>query len=183
MRLTTKTRYGIRALYDLAFHCRGRSTQAKEIALRQSIPLRFLEQIFQGLRKAGIVEAKRGRRGGYALARSADAIKLAEIIAVLQGPIEELLAIDEGAPGNGRSTRRAKRRGRVLAQASPTARPAGAGIAPGGRAAVDVPALVWGEIATQIAAAVNAVTLQDLVARAEKLGLKRAVTEPTMYFI
>jgi Rrf2 family transcriptional regulator, iron-sulfur cluster assembly transcription factor len=69
MRVTTRTRYAIRALYHLAFHRAGEATQAKEIAVAQKIPLRFLEQILQDLRRAGLVEARRGPRGGYALAR------------------------------------------------------------------------------------------------------------------
>jgi len=69
MRVTTRTRYAIRALYHLAFHRAGDAAQAKEIAEAQKIPLRFLEQILQDLRRAGLVEARRGPRGGYALAR------------------------------------------------------------------------------------------------------------------
>ena len=60
MRVTTRSRYAICALYDLAFHRLGQAAQAKEIAARQRIPLRFLERILQDLRKAGIVEARRG---------------------------------------------------------------------------------------------------------------------------
>jgi Rrf2 family iron-sulfur cluster assembly transcriptional regulator len=68
VRVTTRTQYAIRALYDLAFHGRGQAALAKEIAERQAAPLRYLEQILQELRKAGLVEARRGPRGGYALA-------------------------------------------------------------------------------------------------------------------
>ena len=84
MRLTSRTQYGVRALYDLAFHGRGQATQAKEIADRQSIPPRYLEQIMQDLKKAGIVEAKRGPRGGYALARAAGDIRLGDILRALR---------------------------------------------------------------------------------------------------
>ena len=75
MRVTTRTRYAIRALYDLAFHRLGQATQAKEIAERQKIPLRFLEQILQDLRKAGdrrgaARPARRLRAGATARARS-----------------------------------------------------------------------------------------------------------------
>ena len=56
MRVTTRARYAIRALYDLAFHRRGQAAQAKEIAAREQIPLRFLTQILQDLRKAGLVD-------------------------------------------------------------------------------------------------------------------------------
>ena len=56
MKLTTKTRYGVRAVFDIAYHSQGGSTQAKDIARRQKIPQRYLEQIFQELKRAGIVD-------------------------------------------------------------------------------------------------------------------------------
>ena len=99
MRITTRTRYAIRALYDLAFHRLGQAAGAKEIADRQKVPLRFLEQILQDLRKAGIVEARRGPRGGYALARSPAEISLAEVLHAVRGPLEEMFGFEapEGA--------------------------------------------------------------------------------------
>jgi Rrf2 family protein len=100
VRVTTRTRYAIRALYDLAFHRRGQSALAKEIAERQQIPLRFLEQILQDLRRAGLVEARRGPRGGYALARPPGAVSLAEILRAARGPLEEVLGIEGPAPAD-----------------------------------------------------------------------------------
>jgi Rrf2 family protein len=99
MRITTRTRYAIRALYDLAFHRLGQAAGAKEIADRQTVPLRFLEQILQDLRKAGIVEARRGPRGGYALARSPAEISLAEVLHAVRGPLEEMFGFDAHAEG------------------------------------------------------------------------------------
>ena len=87
MRVTTRTRYAIRALYDLAFHRRGQSALAKEIAARQQIPLRFLEQILQDLRRAGLIEARRGPHGGYALARPPAEITLADVLRAVRGPL------------------------------------------------------------------------------------------------
>src|SRR5262245_3175573 len=97
MRITTRTRYAIRALYDLAFHRLGQAAGAKEIADRQKVPLRFLEQILQDLRKAGIVEARRGPRGGYALARPPADISLAEVLHAVRGPLEEMFGFDTPA--------------------------------------------------------------------------------------
>ncbi len=88
MKLSTKTRYGVRALFDIAFHNQGRPTQARDIARRQEVPLRYLEQIFQELRRAHLVEAKRGPRGGYSLARAPEAITLGDVVRAVQGPIE-----------------------------------------------------------------------------------------------
>ena len=103
MRVTTRTRYAIRALYHLAFHRSGQATQAKEIAEVQKIPLRFLEQILQDLRRAGVIEARRGPRGGYALARPPAEISMADVLRAVRGPLEELLGVedpDDGASGS-----------------------------------------------------------------------------------
>jgi Rrf2 family transcriptional regulator, iron-sulfur cluster assembly transcription factor len=102
VRVNTRTRYALRALYDLAFHRRGQAAQAKEIADRQRIPLRYLEQILQDLRKAGIVEARRGPRGGYALARAPEAVSLADVLRAVRGPLEEIFALE----GDERGARR-----------------------------------------------------------------------------
>jgi Rrf2 family protein len=100
MRVTTRSRYAIRALYDLAFHRLGHAAGAKEIADRQKVPLRFLEQILQDLRKAGIIEARRGPRGGYALARPPAKITLAEVLDAVRGPLEEMFGFETLAAGS-----------------------------------------------------------------------------------
>ena len=102
MRVTTRSRYAICALYDLAFHRLGQPAQAKEIAARQHIPLRFLERILQDLRKAGIVEARRGPRGGYALAKPPADVSLARVLDAVRGPLEQMFGFDApvGAPGD-----------------------------------------------------------------------------------
>ena len=87
--VTTRSHYAIRALYDLAFHRRGQAAQAREIARRQQIPLRFLEQILQDLRRAGLVEARRGPRGGYMLARPPAEVSLADVLRAVGGAIED----------------------------------------------------------------------------------------------
>jgi Rrf2 family protein len=87
VKLSNKGRYGVRALFDIAFHNDGRPTQIKDIAAREAIPARFLEQIFQDLKRAGLVGAKRGPRGGYHLARPARDIRLGDIVRALEGPI------------------------------------------------------------------------------------------------
>jgi Rrf2 family protein len=87
VKLSSKGRYAVRALFDIAFYNQGQPTQVKDIAERQSIPPRFLEQIFQDLKRAGIVGSKRGPQGGYRLAKAADAISLGEVVRALEGPI------------------------------------------------------------------------------------------------
>ncbi len=87
MKLSNKGRYGVRAIFDIAFHNHGKATQIKDIAERQAIPPRFLEQIFQDLKRAGLVSSKRGPRGGYQLALSPAEIRIGDIIRALEGPI------------------------------------------------------------------------------------------------
>lgn len=77
--------YAIYGVFDLAFHGTGQAVAVQEVGARQSIPPRYLEQIFQKLRRAGIVRAKRGPGGGYRLARAPDAITLADLVVAVQG--------------------------------------------------------------------------------------------------
>lgn len=96
MKLSNKGRYGVRALFDIAFHNEGGATQIREIADREAIPVRFLEQIFQDLKKAGIIGAKRGPRGGYHLARPAAEISLGDVFRALEGPIVVCSSEEDG---------------------------------------------------------------------------------------
>ena len=92
MRLSTKARYGLRAICHIAH--RGYAS-AHVIAEQQSIPSRYLEEIIGELRKAGLVIGKRGPRGGYRLSRPANEIVVADIIAALSsGPA----AVDADSP-------------------------------------------------------------------------------------
>ena len=83
MKISTKARYGLRALCHVAN--RGHAS-AQTIAETQSIPSRYLEEIIAQLRRAGFVVGKRGPRGGYRLARPASEIYVGEIIAALSRP-------------------------------------------------------------------------------------------------
>jgi Rrf2 family iron-sulfur cluster assembly transcriptional regulator len=89
MKLSSKGLYGVQAIFDLAFHADG-SAQIKDICERQGIPPRFLEQVFQDLRKAGIVTSKRGPRGGYQLAHPVERIRVGDVIRALEGPVRLL---------------------------------------------------------------------------------------------
>lgn len=103
VKLSNKGRYGVRAIFDIAFHSGGKATQIKDISRRQAIPPRFLEQIFQDLKRAGLVTSKRGPKGGYALAMDPDDIRLGDIVRALEGPI----SLAEGdAQGDGDETSR-----------------------------------------------------------------------------
>lgn len=103
VKVSSKGRYGVRALFHIAFHNHGRATQMREIAESERIPARFLEQIFQDLKRAGIVGAKRGPRGGYHLARPAAEIRIGDVIRALEGTIAMVQRGDEpdcGAKGS-----------------------------------------------------------------------------------
>ena len=88
MRLTTKGRYAVTAMLDLAFHSQTKPVTLTEIATRQTISLSYLEQLFARLRKAGMVTGVRGPGGGYKLSREAIEINIAEIIAAVDEPID-----------------------------------------------------------------------------------------------
>lgn len=84
MKLSSKSRYGTRLMLDLASHFGGEFIQLKEIAGRQGISLKYLEQIMIPLKKAKYVKGVRGARGGYKLSKSPEKITVGEIVALLE---------------------------------------------------------------------------------------------------
>ncbi len=88
MRLTTKGRYAVTAMLDLAYHSQKKPVTLTDIAARQIISLSYLEQLFAKLRKAGIVVGVRGPGGGYKLSRQAEEINIEEIIAAVDEPVD-----------------------------------------------------------------------------------------------
>ena len=86
MKITTKGRYAVLAMYDLAKHSNGQRIPLKEIAKRQDIPLPYLEKLIGNLRLAGLAVSIRGPYGGYSLAKSPRHITVGEIIRVTEGP-------------------------------------------------------------------------------------------------
>lgn len=88
MKLTTKGRYAVTAMLDLALHQGTRSVTLREIADNQKISLSYLEQLFSKLRQNGLVNGTRGPGGGYQLSRSAHKISIAEIISAVDEPME-----------------------------------------------------------------------------------------------
>lgn len=150
MKLSKKGRYAVRALFDIAYHNDGQPTQVKDIAERQSIPPRFLEQIFQDLKRAGIVGSKRGPQGGYSLARQASSIGLGDVIRALEGPI-------------------------VLSdEATPTER------GPASRRVTDA---VFQDLSARVQRCFDDVTIADICARADELGVRRPGPQRQAYVI
>ena len=87
IRISTKGRYGTRAMLDLALNYGNGLTLLKDIAERQEISIGYLEQIIPSLKTAGLVNSSRGAHGGYALAKVPVDITIKEIISALEGPL------------------------------------------------------------------------------------------------
>jgi Rrf2 family protein len=85
MKLSTKTRYATRAMLDLALNSGEEVVSARELAARQNISAKYLEQLLASLRSAGLVRTVRGARGGHTLSRHAGEINLREIYEVFEG--------------------------------------------------------------------------------------------------
>lgn len=105
MRLSTKGRYAVMAMADLAKNSRvqngagsGRAVSLGEIATRQEISLSYLEQLFARLRKSGLVKSMRGPGGGYRLAKGADQTSIAEIVLAVDEPIRATRCVGHSSP-------------------------------------------------------------------------------------
>jgi len=97
MKLSTKGRYAVTAMADLAAHANGNPVPLADIAARQDISLSYLEQLFGKLRRGNLVRSVRGPGGGYLLQRSAAATRIAEIILAVDEPIKATRCLD-GSP-------------------------------------------------------------------------------------
>jgi Rrf2 family cysteine metabolism transcriptional repressor len=87
MKLSTKGRYGVRALLDLALHQSAGLVPLKDIARRQEISLPYLEHLITPLVAGGLVKSTRGARGGILLLKPPAQIKLSEVVQLLEGPV------------------------------------------------------------------------------------------------
>lgn len=95
MKLSTRGRYGIHAMYDLAAHAGEGPQCIKAIAERQGIPEAYLEQLLGQLRKDGLVNSIRGAQGGYTLARPAREISVGDVLRTLEGDLNLVDCLDE----------------------------------------------------------------------------------------
>lgn len=97
MKVSTRVRYGMRALVDLSVHY-GESPQLiREIARRQGISRHYLEQIILVLKSAGLVKSIRGAKGGIVLAKAPSKIRLSEVMRVLEGSTAPVECVDDAA--------------------------------------------------------------------------------------
>jgi Rrf2 family iron-sulfur cluster assembly transcriptional regulator len=88
MKLSTRSRYGLRMLLDMALHCHEGPVQIGSIAKRQDISVKYLEQLIIPLKKAHYINSVRGPKGGHLLAKPADQITVGKIVKLLEGGID-----------------------------------------------------------------------------------------------
>src|SRR6266516_812554 len=100
MMFSTKAEYGVRVMVELARGMDGEPVALAEIAARGGLPLAYLEHLAARLRKAGLVDSRRGSRGGYLLARSPTEITMAEVVEALEGSIVPIECISQGPDGS-----------------------------------------------------------------------------------
>jgi Rrf2 family iron-sulfur cluster assembly transcriptional regulator len=148
MKLSSKGRYGVQAVFDLAYHADGKAAQIRDICARQGIPSRFLEQVFRDLKRVGIVGSKRGPRGGYVLARLPSEVRLGDVVRAIEGPTA-LGATELRGRGTGHEMLRE----------------------------------LLSTVSKKVEACLDEVTVADLCARAEQLGVARSTATRYVYAI
>ena len=145
-RFPIKVTYGIMATIELARHDRSIPLQAKAIAKQQGIPSRFIEQILQGLKQAGIVRSLRGAQGGYTLAQDPSQISLAELVNSMNG--------NEAMPSTANSST-----GPIGNQG----------------ASSTILSTIWAQVQEAEQAVLRVISLQSLVEQQEKLESQRSL--------
>ncbi|OGQ00281.1 MAG: Rrf2 family transcriptional regulator [Deltaproteobacteria bacterium RBG_19FT_COMBO_46_12] len=154
MRLSTKSRYGVRAIFDIAYYSGGLETQVKDISRRQEISPRYIEQIFQKLKKARIIDSKRGPTGGYFLVKRPDDITVGEIIRVTEGGIDPVLCLNPKDPGQ-----------------------------PCGRSEECVTRIIWKEAGNRLKGYFDSVTIKDLCEKAREMRIGKELDQSFTYYI
>jgi Rrf2 family protein len=149
MKLTAKTRYGVRAMFDIAYHAGGLPAQIKDISQRQRVSVACLGQIFMELKKAGILGSKRGPKGGYFLLKEPGDITIYDILECTEGPVELVFCVGEDSNRDSCDVPRCEMKDQCVA--SP----------------------MWKEIGDNIADIFRRTTIADLCQKAEAMGIER----------
>jgi Rrf2 family protein len=158
MRFSLQVYYAVNGVFDLAYNGFDSPVQVRVVGERQAIPTRYLEQIFQRLRKARIVRGKRGPGGGYVLARDPAEITLREIVEAVEGPL-----IDSAIPATGARGGAGPQAGAAESQG------------PGGAVADSHrPDFVWPRLAGRFGAVLEETTVADLCRDAARKAVPRA---------
>ena len=97
MMISTRGRYALRVMVDLAEHANGAFTPLKEVAQRQDISQKYLESIMSNLSKSGFVEGAQGKGGGYRLSRAPEDYKVGEILRLTEGCLAPVACLEAGA--------------------------------------------------------------------------------------
>jgi Rrf2 family cysteine metabolism transcriptional repressor len=95
MKVSTRGEYGVRAMVALAHHYGVGPMSIAAVAKESSVPYAYLEQLIVPLRKAGLVESKRGAQGGYQLTRPPDEVKVGEVYRIMEGPVAPMDCVSE----------------------------------------------------------------------------------------
>jgi len=99
MRITYKGDYALKTILGLALHYGDSPVTIHELARQADIPIKFLEQILLDLKRGGFVESRRGKIGGYLLARPPVQIKLGEVVKFIDGPVEPIACVGKSYKG------------------------------------------------------------------------------------
>jgi len=99
MRITYKGDYALKTILDLSLHYGDSPLTIHELAKRADIPIKFLEQILLDLKRGGFVQSRRGKVGGYLLARKPREITVGQVIRFIDGPIEPIACVDKDYQG------------------------------------------------------------------------------------
>ena len=154
MQLSTKGRYAVRAMFDLSFYSKGEPVPLSRISEREEISLHYLEQLFNKLRKGGVVESVRGPAGGFKLAKRPSEITVEEIIRIVEGPIVPVACLEQ------------KDKKRICHRAEKC-----------------VTYLLWKRLGKSITEFLAAITLQDLVDEAAQVMESGKVGHDYMFYI
>lgn len=154
MRLSTKSRYGVRALFDIAYNSPHHPAQIQDISRRQQISPRYLEQIFQSLKKKGILKSKRGPQGGYILAKKPEDITIKDIIHATEGDV----LLVECSPGKKKKSDCSF-------------------------SGICVTQSIWKEASVKLDEHFSRITLKDLCQQGQTLGVKREQDHRFVYYI
>ena len=155
LRLTTMSRYGARAVFDIAYHSLGLPVQIKDICKRQKIPQRYLEQIFMRLKQADILGSIRGPKGGYVLKKDPDKITVGDILKAVK---DNTYPVFCGDPDN--------ENGRECS-----------------KSAQCVTRLIWKEAGEKITQFFSSVTISSLCERGVRLGVRKDMKHSFDYII
>ncbi len=140
MKLSAKSRYGLRAMFELAGNFGKGPISLKTIAARQQVSEQFLDQLFLRFRKAGIAKSIRGAQGGYELAREPAAITVGDILRAVDGPMALVACLDESGGGEC------------------------------GKQGACITRIIWQKVQESISGALDSMTLQGMLDEYAKMG-------------